>query len=167
MFGGLVSRSLRPSSGRRTFAARLLERTSSSSSEASATAPPPSPTTEAPSQVDPLSTMDFFGVHRLFTVSDLFSARVHLGHRATNVDPRMRDFVFGVCRVFINSPNNVICSFGWIDIIISGIPSQYIYLIEHEFKNLFDSYSGAIQHRHHRPRPDVGLTQTGVSMHQF
>ena len=45
--------------------------------------------------MDPLSTMDFFGVHRLFTVADLFSARVHLGHRATNVDPRMRDFIFG------------------------------------------------------------------------
>lgn len=45
--------------------------------------------------MDPLSTMDFFGVHKLFSVSDLFEARVHLGHRSTNIDPRMRDFVFG------------------------------------------------------------------------
>ena len=35
-------------------------------------------------------------------MSDLFSARVHLGHRATNVDPRMKDFVFGVCEPYSN-----------------------------------------------------------------
>ena len=62
----------------------------------SETAPsPPTAATDAP-RVDPLSTMDFFGVHKLFSVSDLFEARVHLGHRSTNIDPRMRDFVFGV-----------------------------------------------------------------------
>ena len=68
MFCGLVSRSLRPSSSRRTLAAaRLLERSSSSAaatgnttSTSSATAPPSSDTPH----VDPLSTMDFFGVHR-------------------------------------------------------------------------------------------------------
>jgi len=29
---------------------------------------------------DPMSTPDFFAVHKLFTVKDLFDARVHLGH---------------------------------------------------------------------------------------
>ena len=69
-------------------------------SSETATPPPNAAATDAP-RVDPLSTMDFFGVHKLFSVSDLFEARVHLGHRSTNVDPRMRDFVFGVLAVYI------------------------------------------------------------------
>ena len=55
MLGGLVSRTLR-SSGRGALATtRLLARSSTTD------AAPPSTTTAA---VDPLSTMDFFGVHR-------------------------------------------------------------------------------------------------------
>ena len=42
-----------------------------------------------------LSHRDFFGVSNLFSVSDLFNARVHLGHAASATDPRMRQFVFG------------------------------------------------------------------------
>ena len=56
MLGGLVSRTLRSSSsGRGALATtRLLARSSTSD-----TAPPPTATT-----VDPITTMDFFGVHR-------------------------------------------------------------------------------------------------------
>ncbi len=61
------------------------------SASASQGEPPPSPS----SSDDPLSRRDFFGVHRLFTVSDLFRARVHLGHTHRSVDPRMRAFLLG------------------------------------------------------------------------
>ena len=30
--------------------------------------------------IDPMKTRDYFGVHKLFTIKDLFEARVHLGH---------------------------------------------------------------------------------------
>jgi len=38
---------------------------------------------------------DYFQVHQLFTVKDLFDARVHLGHKIGSMNPRMADFVFG------------------------------------------------------------------------
>jgi small subunit ribosomal protein S2 len=38
---------------------------------------------------------DYFQVHQLFTVKDLFDARVHLGHKVGSMHPRMADFVFG------------------------------------------------------------------------
>jgi len=38
---------------------------------------------------------DYFGVHKLFTVKDLFDARVHLGHRSTAMDKNMKQFIFG------------------------------------------------------------------------
>ena len=31
-------------------------------------------------KIDPLKSRDYFEVHKLFTVEDLFKARVHLGH---------------------------------------------------------------------------------------
>lgn len=31
-------------------------------------------------KIDPLKSRDYFDVHKLFTVEDLFKARVHLGH---------------------------------------------------------------------------------------
>ena len=34
-------------------------------------------------RIDPLKYRDYFQVHKLFTVEDLFRARVHLGHTAT------------------------------------------------------------------------------------
>ena len=30
--------------------------------------------------IDPLKVRDYFGVHKLFTIKDLFESRVHLGH---------------------------------------------------------------------------------------
>jgi len=43
-----------------------------------------------------LKYQDYFGVHDLFTVKDLFDARVHLGHKHTALDDRMKQFVYGV-----------------------------------------------------------------------
>ena len=42
-----------------------------------------------------LTVRDFFGVGKLFSVKDLFDARVHLGHTPRSVDPRMRTFLYG------------------------------------------------------------------------
>ncbi|XP_042208448.1 28S ribosomal protein S2, mitochondrial-like isoform X2 [Homarus americanus] len=38
---------------------------------------------------------DYFKVAELFTVEDLFNARVHLGHREGSLDNHMKQFVFG------------------------------------------------------------------------
>ncbi|XP_076062787.1 mitochondrial ribosomal protein S2 [Oratosquilla oratoria] len=38
---------------------------------------------------------DFFGIADLFTVEDLFKARVHLGHKEGSMDPLMKPFIFG------------------------------------------------------------------------
>lgn len=38
---------------------------------------------------------DYFKVSELFTVEDLFNARVHLGHTEGSLDQRMSQFVFG------------------------------------------------------------------------
>lgn len=38
---------------------------------------------------------DYFNVAKLFTVEDLFNARVHLGHTDGSLDERMKQFVFG------------------------------------------------------------------------
>lgn len=46
-------------------------------------------------KVDPLKIRDFFGVQQLFTVEDLFRARVHLGHTPTQLTPQMKPFVYG------------------------------------------------------------------------
>ncbi|CAL8111436.1 unnamed protein product [Orchesella dallaii] len=42
-----------------------------------------------------LRSPDFFQVHNLFTVRELFDARVHLGHKVGSLHPNMMDFVFG------------------------------------------------------------------------
>ncbi|XP_063233840.1 small ribosomal subunit protein uS2m [Bacillus rossius redtenbacheri] len=47
------------------------------------------------SVLDPLQHPDYFRVHELFTVQDLFEARVHLGHKEGSLDDRMKPFVFG------------------------------------------------------------------------
>jgi small subunit ribosomal protein S2 len=47
------------------------------------------------SDLNPLAVHDYFGVHKLFTVKDLFDARVHLGHKASALDSRMGQFMFG------------------------------------------------------------------------
>ncbi|XP_021926948.1 28S ribosomal protein S2, mitochondrial isoform X1 [Zootermopsis nevadensis] len=46
-------------------------------------------------QLDILQHPDFFKVHELFTVRDLFDARVHLGHHEGSLDERMKPFIFG------------------------------------------------------------------------
>ena len=59
--------------------------------------PSPSPTEAEPdpAETDPLRHPDYFGVRSLFTVSDLFDARVHLGHREGSLNPYMAEFLVG------------------------------------------------------------------------
>lgn len=45
--------------------------------------------------IDPLKHPDFFHVHNLFTVQDLFNARVHYGHKEGTLNKNMRPFLFG------------------------------------------------------------------------
>ncbi|KAJ9586321.1 hypothetical protein L9F63_020029 [Diploptera punctata] len=47
------------------------------------------------SGINPLQHPDFFKVHELFTVKDLFDARVHYGHKEGSLDDRMKPFIFG------------------------------------------------------------------------
>ncbi|KAK2578863.1 hypothetical protein KPH14_001271 [Odynerus spinipes] len=45
--------------------------------------------------IDPLKHPDFFQVHNLFTVKDLFDARVHYGHKEGSLNKNMQPFLFG------------------------------------------------------------------------
>lgn len=45
--------------------------------------------------VDPLHHPDYFNVHNLFTVADLFRARVHLGHKTGTLHPAMKPYILG------------------------------------------------------------------------
>lgn len=45
--------------------------------------------------LNPLTHPDFFQVHTLFTVKDLYNARVHYGHKETLMHKNMESFVFG------------------------------------------------------------------------
>ncbi|KAF5273299.1 hypothetical protein FQR65_LT19854 [Abscondita terminalis] len=48
------------------------------------------------SNSDPiLNSPDYFNVHNLFTVKDLFDARVHYGHKEGSIDERMLPYVYG------------------------------------------------------------------------
>ncbi|XP_066157016.1 small ribosomal subunit protein uS2m [Euwallacea fornicatus] len=38
---------------------------------------------------------DYFNVHNLFTVKDLFEARIHYGHRDGSLDERMLPYIYG------------------------------------------------------------------------
>ncbi|XP_053960729.1 28S ribosomal protein S2, mitochondrial [Anastrepha ludens] len=42
-----------------------------------------------------LKHLDYFQVHNLFTVRDLFNARVHYGHKEGSLDDRMRPYIYG------------------------------------------------------------------------
>jgi small subunit ribosomal protein S2 len=42
-----------------------------------------------------LQNPDYFQVHELFTVRDLFDARIHLGHKIGSMNPHMKPFIFG------------------------------------------------------------------------
>jgi len=46
-------------------------------------------------RIDPLKSRDYFQVHKLFTIEDLFRARVHLGHTATSTSAQMKPFIYG------------------------------------------------------------------------
>lgn len=46
-------------------------------------------------KIDPLKHPDYFQVSKLFTVKDLFDARVHFGHKEGTLDDRMRPFLYG------------------------------------------------------------------------
>lgn len=46
-------------------------------------------------RIDPLRHPDYFKVRKLFTVKDLFDARVHYGHKEGTLDDRMRPFLYG------------------------------------------------------------------------
>ncbi|KAG7207768.1 hypothetical protein KM043_009378 [Ampulex compressa] len=50
---------------------------------------------ESSNLIDPLTHPDFFQVHNLFTIKDLFNARVHYGHKEGSFDEHMRQFIFG------------------------------------------------------------------------
>lgn len=45
--------------------------------------------------VNPLRKPDFFGVHDLVKMKELFDARVHLGHREDTLHKNMRQYIFG------------------------------------------------------------------------
>lgn len=45
--------------------------------------------------MESLKHPDYFNVHNLFTVRDLFNARVHYGHKEGSLDDRMRPFIYG------------------------------------------------------------------------
>lgn len=42
-----------------------------------------------------MTNPDLFDVHKLFTVKDLFDARVHYGHKVGSLDERMLPFIYG------------------------------------------------------------------------
>ncbi|XP_003699364.1 mitochondrial ribosomal protein S2 isoform X2 [Megachile rotundata] len=46
-------------------------------------------------EIDPLSHPDYFHVHDMFTVKDLFNARVHFGHKEGSLNDLMKPFIFG------------------------------------------------------------------------
>ncbi|KAF5276523.1 hypothetical protein FQA39_LY06592 [Lamprigera yunnana] len=53
---------------------------------------------EEPKRYDPkaiLNSPDYFNVHNLFTIKDLFEARVHYGHKEGSLDERMLPYIYG------------------------------------------------------------------------
>lgn len=51
--------------------------------------------TDSLEDINPLSHPDFFHVYDMFTVKDLFDARVHFGHKEGSLNDHMRPFIFG------------------------------------------------------------------------
>ncbi|XP_040575060.1 small ribosomal subunit protein uS2m [Lepeophtheirus salmonis] len=45
--------------------------------------------------IQPTSVEDYFGVNSLFSVEDLFRARVHMGHVTGSIHPHMKPFIYG------------------------------------------------------------------------
>jgi small subunit ribosomal protein S2 len=79
-----------PPSARQSGVFRLASSATSLNAHEAATLAPSSSSGQ-----NPLLVQDYFGVQKLFTVQDLFEARAHLGHKASAMDARMRQFVFG------------------------------------------------------------------------
>ncbi|XP_057660775.1 28S ribosomal protein S2, mitochondrial [Diorhabda carinulata] len=50
---------------------------------------------QEPMSVQVLKHPDYFNVHNLFTVKDLFDARVHFGHKEGSLDERMIPYIYG------------------------------------------------------------------------
>lgn len=50
---------------------------------------------EQPALVDPLKHPDYFGVKNLFTIKDLFDARVHFGHKEGTLNQHMTPYILG------------------------------------------------------------------------
>lgn len=48
-----------------------------------------------PIEAKALNHPDYFNVHNLFTVKDLFDARVHYGHKIGSLDERMLPYIYG------------------------------------------------------------------------
>ncbi|CAG9770396.1 unnamed protein product [Ceutorhynchus assimilis] len=46
-------------------------------------------------QQEVLKHPDYFQVHNLFTVKDLFDARIHYGHKEGSLDPKMLPYIYG------------------------------------------------------------------------
>lgn len=85
---------------RATRALRIRQRGLSSLPAAAAAVESPKPAEshsvlEALSSIEPLKQPDFFGVGKLFTIKDLFDARVHLGHKEGTLHDNMSQFVYG------------------------------------------------------------------------
>ncbi|KAK6620761.1 hypothetical protein RUM43_011056 [Polyplax serrata] len=49
----------------------------------------------ASSKLDILQHPDYFNVADMFTIKDLFDARVHLGHKKTSLNENMKPYLFG------------------------------------------------------------------------
>lgn len=65
-----------------------------------AATPTPAPKNDEPEDIAVieeriLKHADYFQVHNLFTVRDLFNARVHYGHKDGSLDDRMRPYLYG------------------------------------------------------------------------
>ncbi len=86
----LVSSRLRPCVSSATCRLRLASTASASGQQSS----PKSQPTEV-LQVDTFQSRDFFEVHKLFTIGDLFRARVHLGHTPRASKEEMKPFIYG------------------------------------------------------------------------
>lgn len=46
-------------------------------------------------RINPLQHPDYFSVANLFTIRDLFEARVHFGHKEGSLDDKMKPYLFG------------------------------------------------------------------------
>lgn len=44
---------------------------------------------------DPLNHPDYFNVHNMFTTSDLYRARIHMGHKVGTLHPAMKPYILG------------------------------------------------------------------------